>query len=153
MQRTLYLVLALLMLPSGCPAQGVDFVTTSEINQASLNTSFYRQNGRFYADVSVKNVSVLPQKITVWTNPSWSWVTDSKKVATSQEAGQNIFSIVTLKPGEIYKSRIELATDPNGKGPITFRLGFIPNAKRPVQNAQDTKLIWSNPVVLAQVTH
>jgi hypothetical protein len=78
-------------------------------------------------------------------------VTDSKKVTTSQEAAQNIPSIVTLKPGEIYKSSIEMITDPNGKRPITFRLGFIPNAKRPAQNAQGPKLIWSNPVMLAEV--
>jgi hypothetical protein len=151
MQRTLYLVLAILVLPCGCPAQGVDFITTAEINQVSLNTSFYKQHGRFYADVSVRNVSGLPQKITVWTNPSWSWVTDSKKVTTSQEAAQNVPSIVMLKPGEIYKSSIEMTTNPNGKRPITFRLGFIPNAKRPAQNTQDPKLIWSNLVMLAQV--
>jgi hypothetical protein len=73
-------------------------------------------------------------------------------VATSQEALQNIPVIGTLKPGETYKTRIEMASDPKGKRPITFRLGFIPNVKRPVQDAHDPTLIWSNLVTLEVAT-
>jgi hypothetical protein len=151
MQRTLCFLLALIaLLSSGSSAQAADFVATAKINQASLKTNFYRKTGRFYADVTVKNIGATPKTITVWGNPAWSWVTDSKDVVTSQEAAQNSRSRIALKPGEIYRSKVEMAADPKGKRPIRFRLGFIPDARGLVQDAQNPALTWSNWVVLAQ---
>jgi hypothetical protein len=150
MQRPLSLLLALIALVSGSTAQSADFVTTAKIDQASLKTDFYKQGRRFYTDVTVKNISATPKAVTVWTNPAWSWVTNSKDVMTSQEALQNVPSSITLKPGEIYRGSLEMFADPKGKRPITFRLGFIPDAGSPVQDAQNPALIWSNSVVLAQ---
>lgn len=140
----------LFTLATACPAQAADFVTTTEISQASLNTDFYQQVGGFYVDVAVKNVSPSSRAITVWTNPGWSWVSDSKDVTTSQEAAQNSPSRITLKPGEAYKGRLEMAADPKGTRPITFRLGFLPDAGRPTMDDHDPALIWSTPVTLAQ---
>lgn len=150
MQRTLYLMLALVAFVSGHTAQADDFITTAEINQSSLKTSFYKQDGRFYADVTVKNISAMPKSITVWTNPGWSWVTNSKDVTTSQEAAKNFPTHIMIKPDEVYKTRLEMAVAPKGTRPTTFRLGFLPNTDRPTMDAHDQALIWSNSITLEQ---
>jgi hypothetical protein len=144
-------MLAITVLVCGHALQAADFMTTAEINKASLNTDSYRKVGRFYADVTVKNVSTSSQPITLWTNPGWSWVTDSNDVATSQEAAENLPTRIMLKPDEVYKSRLEMAADPKGTRPTTFRLGFLANANRPTMDAHDPALIWSNSVTLEQI--
>jgi hypothetical protein len=138
----------LFTLAIACPALAAKFVASAEVNQNSLSADVYKREGRFYADVTVKNVSPSSQIITVWTNAGWSWVTDSKGVVTSQEAAQNFAFPVRLKPGEVYNGRLEMAADPTDTRPITFRLGFISNANRPTMDDQDPALIWSNPVSL-----
>jgi len=148
--RVSLIIWALIALVSGSTAQSADFVTTAKINQASLKMDPYKQAGLFHTEVTVKNVSPTPKTIRVWGNPAWSWVTDSKDVSTGQEALQNVPYNLTLKPGEIYRTSLETFADPKGKRPITFRLGFIPDTRRPVQDAQNPALTWSNSVVLAQ---
>ncbi|HKM64445.1 MAG TPA: hypothetical protein VJY39_18330 [Acidisphaera sp.] len=68
---------------------------------------------------------------------------------TSQEATQNQPSEITLKPDDVYRGRLEMLVDPKG-GQAAFRLGFLPRAGRPVTDAHDPALIWSNPVTLAR---
>jgi hypothetical protein len=132
-------------------AQAADFMTTAEINRNSLNTDSFTKAGRFYADVTVKNVSASSQPITFWTNPGWSWVTDSNDVATSQEAAQNYPTRIMLKPDEVHNSRLEMTADRKGTGPTTFRLGFLPNADLPTMDAHDPALVWSNSITLEQI--
>jgi hypothetical protein len=136
--------------PSQAATNAEKFATTAEIDRASLDTDLYKRAGRFYTDVTVKNIGASPQAITTWTNPGWSWVTDSEGVDVSQEAAKNFPSPIKLKSGEIYKSRLEMATNPKGFRPVTFRLGFLPNASTPITDAHDPTLIWSNPVMLTQ---
>ncbi|HKM64446.1 MAG TPA: hypothetical protein VJY39_18335 [Acidisphaera sp.] len=62
-------VLMLWAVSACCAARAADFVATAAVDQASLHTGFYEQTGRFYADVTVKNVGTSPQAIIVWTNP------------------------------------------------------------------------------------
>jgi hypothetical protein len=150
LRKALYLLLALFALVSGSTAQTASFATTAEIDQASLKTNFYEKVGRFYAKVTVRNISGTPKVITVWGNPGWSWVTDSMDVVTSQEALQNSRESITLNPGEIYRSSIEMATDRKGKRPIIFRLGFIPDAEKPLQDARDPAISWSKSISLTQ---
>ena len=141
---------ALSTIAHGSNAQTPDFETTAKVDQASLNTRFYQQDWRFYVEVTVKNTSATPKTITVWLKPAWSWVTDSKDVGTSQEALKNYPTNISLQPGEVRKEYLEMWADPKARRPIAFRLGFIPNAKRPMQDAHDPTLSWSNPVSLAK---
>jgi hypothetical protein len=149
LRKTLYLLLALFALVSGSTAQTTSFATTAEIDHASLKTNLYEKGGRFHAKVTVKNISDTPKVITVWGNPGWSWVTDSTYVFTSQEALENCRTRITLNPGEIYRSSIEMATTPKGKRPVTFRLGYIPDAEIPLQDTRDPAITWSNSMSLA----
>jgi hypothetical protein len=71
-------------------------------------------------------------------------------VGTSQEALKNYPTNISLQPGEVRKEYLEMWADPKARRPIAFRLGFIPNAKRPMQDAHDPTLSWSNPVSLAK---
>jgi hypothetical protein len=143
---------ALLAVLHGRESRAADFVTTASIDFRSLGTEFFEATGRFYADVTVRNVSAKPQVITVWTNPSWSWITDSKDVVTSQEAAKNFPTRVVLKPHEIYKTGIEMATDPRSskRKRTIFRLGFLPNVDRPVIDAKEPALIWTNALTLSR---
>ena len=43
-----------------------------------------------------------------------------------------------------------MATNRKGKRPIIFRLGYIPDAERPLQDARDPSTIWSKSISLAQ---
>jgi hypothetical protein len=150
LRKTLYLLLALFALVSGSTAQTASFATTAEIDQASLKTNFYEKDGRFYAKVTVRNISGTPKVITVWGNPGWSWVTDSMHVVRGQEALQNSRTNIRLNPGEIYRSSIEMATNRKGKRPIIFRLRYISDAERPLQDARDPAVIWTKSTSLAQ---
>jgi hypothetical protein len=143
-------VIALTMAVRDSSAQTAEFATTAKIDQASLKSNFFKQASRFYVEVTVRNTSTVPKTITVWLNPGWSWVTDSKDVGTSQEALMNSPRNTTLQPGEIYKSSIEMWATPKTRRPITFRLGFLPKTQRPVQDAQDPALFWSNPITLTE---
>lgn len=143
-------LIALSTIADGSNVQTPDFVTTAKVDQASLNTKIYKQTWRFFAEVTVKNTSTTPKTISVWLNQAWPWVTDSEDVWTSQEAEQNYPRSITLQPGEVRKEYLEMWADPKARRPIAFRLGFIPNFRRPVQDAQDPTLIWSNPVTLAR---
>lgn len=93
-------------------AQASAFVSTAEINQASLNATLYKTIGRFYAHVRVKNKGDLPESLTIWTDPGWSWIADSYSVVVDQEAQENSPSQVTLKPGQVYEGNLELAVNP-----------------------------------------
>jgi hypothetical protein len=149
MKRVLYTILILVSLVGGCNAQVQTFEITAKIDQASLSDDFYRKIGTFVVEVTIKNVSSTVQTISIWTNPDWSWVTDSKDVITNQAASKNFPTSITLKPLEIYRGDVRLGIS-KGKRPITFRLGFIPNATVPVHDARDTALVWSNSVDLTE---
>lgn len=148
MRLSVYEIFLMVILANVCPAQAAEFSTTSEINQTSLSAAFYKLAGRFYVDVSVENVSPSPQTIKVWTNAGWSWVTDSKDVVISQEALQNVPSLINLKPGDVYRGRVEMAAGPMAPRPITFRLGFLPDASHPAMDDHEPAIIWSNLISL-----
>ena len=140
------LALALsILITSTSTASPADFEVAAKIDESTLSSDFYQQAGRFYVNATVKNISTSPKNMIVWTNQTWSWVTDDGRVSTSQEAAKNSPSVITLAPLETYQETLEMATDPQGKKPITFRLGFLPTASLPVTNYQDPQLIWTMP--------
>jgi len=124
------------------------------INEPSVKTDFYKKMGEFFVDTHVTNISDSTQSITVWTQPGWSWVSDTPSITPGTEALKNVPSFVTLKPGQDYKSGAEMFADLHAKRPVTFRLGFVPNTKLPASGIpgreKDKDIIWSNPVTLTQ---
>jgi hypothetical protein len=80
-------------------------------------------------------------------------------VSPGIEAMQNISSRGALHPGETYEGSVEMWIDPRGKSPlniapVAFRLGFYPDATRPVSKMKGADLSkavsWSNDVTLDQ---
>lgn len=130
-------------------SQSARFKISISIDRRSLTTDFYRSTGRFYVDTKIRNISSMDQTITVWTNFGWSWVSDQPDISPGIEALKNYPRLVTLKPRQEYQSRIEMISARHSRKPITFRLGLVPDALKPVSaNRQDYKdVTWSNPVV------
>lgn len=120
------------------------------IDRESLATEFYKSAGRFYVDATIRNISSTNQTITVWTNFGWSWVSDQPDIGPGTEALQNFPRQIVLKPRQAYRAPIEMISERHSKIPVTFRLGFVPDASRPASmNRQDYKdVAWSNFVTL-----
>jgi len=127
------------------------------IDADSLNAAPYKTRGVFFVKTTITNISGSDRKITVWTQHGWSWLADCPDdmrdcPAPGIEARQNISSRGTLHRGETYESSIEMWIDPRGKRPVKFRLGFYPDATRPVSKMKGADLVnavsWSNDVTL-----
>ncbi len=121
----------------------------------SLSSPDYTSRGVFFVNTSVKNESDSDQKITVWTQAGWSWLSDNPHVMPGIEALKNAPATITIKPHTSYDSAAEIFIDKSTKLPITFRLGFYPNASVPVSGMivkpPANQIIWSNPVTLDTV--
>ncbi len=122
------------------------------IHADSLNADFYKTQGVFFVNTTVRNISGSDQTITVWTQYGWSWLSSSPAIRPGIEASNNVPSQKTLHPGEAYTSMVEMTSDPSGKRPVIFRLGFYPNPTRPVSGMKNVDLSnavsWSNEVTL-----
>lgn len=138
--------------PASARSDTASFRVQVSIDADSLNAAPYKIRGVFFVKYTITNISVDDQNITVWTQHGWSWLSSSPEVSPGIEALQNISSRGTLHPREIYQSSVEMWTDPRGKRPVTFRLGFYPDATRPVSTMKGTDLgkavSWSNEVTL-----
>ena len=130
------------------------FKVEISINDNSLKTDFYKKVGLFYIDTKITNISATDQAIIVWTQQGWSWISDNLEVTPGIEAAQNVLTRVTLKPNEKYKGRVEMFSNSQKTRPVAFRLGFFPQATRPISGQPGMEksegIIWSNTVRLAQ---
>jgi hypothetical protein len=113
----------------------------------------FKTRGVFFVKYTIRNISGSDLKITVWTQHGWSWLSSSPDVCPGIEALQNISSRGTPHPDEAYESSVEMWIDPRGRRPVTFRLGFYPDATRLVSKMKDADLSskavsWSNDVTL-----
>ncbi len=148
---SLVLFLTVLAPASGRCETGAFRVQIS-IDADSLNAAPYKKRGVFFVKTTITDTSSSDRKITVWTQHGWSWLSSSPDVSPGIEALQNISSRGTLHPGEAYESSVEMWIDPRGKRPVTFRLGFYPDATRPVSKMKGADLSkavsWSNEVTL-----
>lgn len=124
------------------------------INEDSLKTDFYKETNRFYIDAIIKNISNKDQDIIVWTQAGWSWTSNNQEISPGKEARKNFPTKITLNSNQEYRQGIEIWSDPHKKIPVTFRLGFFPNAELPIPKWTDIDaskgIIWSNPVALTQ---
>ena len=122
------------------------------IDADSLNAASYKTRGVFFVKTTIRNISSSARNITVWTQYGWSWLSSSPDLSPGIEALRNISSRGALHPGEAYESSVEMWIDPRGKRPVTFRLGFYPDATRPVSKMKGADLSkavsWSNDVTL-----
>jgi hypothetical protein len=147
------LVLFLTILaPASGRCEAGPFTVRIAIDADSLNAASYKTHGVFFVKYTIRNISSIDRKITVWTQHGWSWLSSSPDVGPGIEALQNISSRGTLHPGAAYESSVEICVDPRGKRPVTFRLGFYPDATRPVSKMKSADLgkavSWSNNVTL-----
>lgn len=130
------------------PAQQPDpFTVKASVSQSPL----YRANVRFDVDVTIRNRSAVDQVITVWTQFGWSWISDNPAVEPDISAIQNVPTKIILKPQQAFSGSFEVvSTQP--RGPITFRLGFVPNASKPESTAAAPPLnvTWSNTVTVTE---
>jgi hypothetical protein len=152
--RILSLILYYLVVfaPALARCETVPFKVGIAIDVDSLNAASYKTQGVFFVKYTIRNIGSSDRKITVWTQHGWSWLSSSPDVSPGIEALQNISSRGTLHPGEAYESSVEMWIDPRGKRPVTFRLGFYPDATRPVSKKKGAELSkavsWSNDVTL-----
>jgi hypothetical protein len=130
------------------------FAIEISIDNNSLNTEFYNKTGTFFLDAKVKNISDTNQEIIVWTQYGWSWISDRSEIRPGIEAKKNYPSHITLKPGLEYSRAIEMHSDPQRTGSVTFQLGFYPRAEFPISTNRDKvkreDIVWSNLAVLAR---
>lgn len=138
-------------------AKGGDvFKIEVSVNQDSLKTEMYSKWGEFFVDTKIKNISDAEQEIEVWTQKGWSWVSDNPDVVPGTEALQNVPAKIALKPGQEYAGAVEMFCDPNKERPLTFRMGFTPQADRPVSgqagfgSAEANVIWWSNAAALTE---
>lgn len=99
------------------------------IIKKSLNEEYYRKTSTFWIEAVIKNISHQREIITIWTQSGWSWISDNGNIIPATEALQNVSTKITLKPGELYNTKVDLHSIPHKKKPIIFRLGFVPNTK------------------------
>lgn len=148
---SLVLFLTVLAPPSGRCETGAFRVQIS-IDADSLNAASYTTRGVFFVKYAIGNISGSDQKITVWAQHGWSWLSSSSHVSPGIEALHNVSSRGTLHPGEVYESSVEMWINPRATMPVTFRLGFYPDALRPVSKMKSADLSkavsWSNEVTL-----
>ena len=123
------------------------------IVQDSLQQEWFRRNGYFAIDANITNVSAEKQTIIVWTQPGWSWLSDSPVIEPDTAATKNYPTTHVLQPGEVFRERVGLSLSPGIQKPVTFRLGFFAKPDLPVSDNPDTipkdQIYWSNAVTLA----
>lgn len=151
-------ILAILVLRLGvAPALAVektDFKVQISIVRSSLRgTTAFRKYGGFFVDTTVVNTGTHDEHITVWTQYGWSWLSNNPDIHPGIEAAKNYSRKIVLMPGQTYSRWVEVWTSRKSDKPVTFRLGFVPNATLPVSG--NTKRIdgwggvyWSNSVTL-----
>ena len=137
-------------------SHGFPFRVHVSINEASLKTDLYRRRGVFFVDTTVTNISSKDQRIIVWTQQGWSWLSNNANITPGTEATQNNATKITLKPAQAYKGYVEMFIFPHKTKPITFRLGFFPNAEIPISDQPGfaslhrSEIVWSDVVTLIQ---
>ena len=161
MLRIFTVLFLALLIPLSGRCETAPFEVKIAIDADSLNAAAYKTRGVFWVKTTIRNISSSDRKITTWTQSGWSWLSSSPDVMPGTEAAQNFSSRATLHPGETYESAVEMWIDPRGKRPVTFRLGFYPDATRPVSRLPDATpresklkadiskaVSWSNEVTL-----
>jgi hypothetical protein len=144
----------LAFMPSIAGADGPEekrFTVHASIVRESLNSSDYQKRGMFWAETTVTNVSGTDQKLVVWTQYGWSWLSNNEAVQPGIEALKNVAAVSVLRPGQKYVARVELFAKLRSRRPLTFRLGFYPTPERPIsgiQNAAKQVYSWSGDIVL-----
>lgn len=122
------------------------------IVQDSLQQEWFRRNGYFAIDANITSVSGEKQTIIVWTQPGWSWLSDSPVIQPAIDAIKNYPTTHVLQPGEVFRERVGLSLSPGIKKPVTFRLGFFAKPDFPVSGRPDAipqdQISWSNAVTL-----
>lgn len=144
---------AFIGLPSFVRAQAVTLSVQVAIDKASSQRMSYANQGLFFVKARVSNTGADDANIVTWTQSGWSWVSDNPAVVPNIAALQNASTATTLKPGDVYTYEVDLLCSSQTEGPITFRLGFVPDAKLPVSTtvpgiAKSNRVIWSNAVTL-----
>jgi len=127
------------------------FTVHAWIVRGSLDSTDYQKRGMFWAETTVTNVSGINQKIVVWSQYGWSWLSNNEAVQPGIEAAQNIATRSVLRPGQKYVAKVELFANPRFRRPLTFRLGFYPTPERPIsgmKSATNQIVSWSDDVVL-----
>ncbi len=122
------------------------------VHEGSLDGEFYKSHGIFFVDTKVTNISHHALEIITWTQYGWSWISNNPQVHPGIEALANVRSSVILKPGQSYARPVEMFS--GSYRPVTFRLGFAPNAERPLSGqpnvGESEEIFWSNPVTLTR---
>ena len=149
--------LLLMMTPakpaSAQPAPQDHFKVRIRIDQSSLDQPGYQQSGEFFVTTKVTNISHHVEQITAWEQPGWSWVSNNATVQPGVEALHNVAAKIPLAPDQVYSSQVEMWVNRGATGPVTFRLGFVPNASSPA-SANPSQVngwggaFWSNFVTL-----
>jgi hypothetical protein len=118
----------------------------------SLQEERFRRDGYFVIYADITNVSGEKQTIIVWTQPGWSWLSDSPVIDPDTAALKNYPTTHVLQPGQVYSERVGLFLSPHIQKPVTFRLGFFARAELPISDRPDAipkdQLSWSNAVTL-----
>lgn len=148
----LLIALLLVMSPS-CATSKARFRVEISINQASLKTDRFKKHGAFIVDTKVVNTSGHIQRISVWTQYGWSWLSNNKLLSPGIEAAMNSMKQVVLKPNQEYRASVEMWASRKLAGTVRFRLGFVPNTLLPAStNRAQVKnwggVFWSNAVRL-----
>jgi hypothetical protein len=136
-------------------AASVAFKVEASIDEKSLSADFYQTHGGFYVDTEVTNTSDRDQGIIAWSQHGWSWVSSRPEVEPDINALQNIPVRIVLKPNQKYAGKLEMWADQRHKtGPITFRLGFAPEAELPISGLKNIRkrgvIFWSNTIKLTR---
>jgi hypothetical protein len=123
------------------------------VDKASLKGDFYKSHGGYFVDTKVTNIGDSDQKITIWTQYGWSWLSDNPVLNPGIEALKNFPTTRVLKPGQDYSAKVEIWSDPGKKsGAVTFRLGFVPNTELPASSRKELDPKWGGPFWSNQVT-
>ena len=135
----------------GIPPAGVPLLrAVISIHARSLHCTTDGKWCSFVAKTIVQNMGAAATAITVWAQPGWSWASDAADIYPDISAAQNVPSSVVLEPGETYSSRVDLACRRWESSPAVFKLGFLPNTKRPASGIPGIKtskeIVWSNSV-------
>jgi hypothetical protein len=140
-------------LPARAKAKPATLIVHIAIDKSSLADAVFTSRGLFFVKARIKNVGSNPVQIVTWTQSGWSWVSSNKFVIPNINALKNYPTKTMLKAGEVYSYGADLFCYSRNDKPITFKLGFVPDAKLPVSTAvpgiaQSNRVIWSNAVTL-----
>lgn len=143
----------LTVLLAGASLPDASFEVHVQVDQESLQSSAYRENGVFFVNTRITNNTEHNETVVIWTQYGESWTSDTSQVTVSAEALKNAPTPLVIKPGQSLSKRLEIhvARDLISQK-MVFRLGFDPNVTPEDLRSKHESgpIFWSNPVMLAR---